>query len=410
MFKTSLPALILTLALSGILHAQSHSALSEGNSINGLPVQQDPSVRIIENYINPKYARPRSSGGRGNPGRGSSPMSIGDYQPISKNELSLSSCYENTSLTGGFLNMFPGREYADWASKSCGSSDIVGRIGFGIRTSNLPISQGGPGWRIGMRLHQTTDSLGTRGALIADYTLTGAGAPFVGMPAAVIVGELDLPTPIVVGDYDFFAGWIGFTWSYYFQEFETGALLVATTGSPCASPLSPPDPITNTYDCIVEYDLASGTPLNSFTPAPGQGSLYLQLWEEDPFAAQIGFRSQSPNVDSYSCGTMVIGQTWDADVLVVQSGHTSALVFGFDTPLSFTLSSGYNLLIGDGGSGEMLGLTTTPGPLASFSLTVPFDLSLVGRYVGTQGIVIGGGTGAGPYALTNAIDCTIGTY
>lgn len=395
--------LILSLAItvSGRAHAQ---------TLGEVPLQQTsaqhPSVRVVQNYVNPDFARPRAT-----PlASGAGMNQLFGRTPAGRSALSLSSCYANTNNGSSYFDLTVNREIADWGSKACGSTNIVGKIGFGIRTTNLPVSQGGPGFRIGMRLHGSGGGPGVRGPLIADYTISGDGVPFAPAPAALITGEFVLPTPIIVGDYNPFGGWDFFHWSYYHVENATDPLLVTTTGAPCGAFFSGSDPSTGTYDCIEQYISSTGLSLGQFTPFPGLGSLYLQLWEEDPFPALIQIRQQAPNVLSYSCDPIVIGDTWDASVNVSQSGHSLALVFGFDTPFSLTLSGGQVLLVLDAGSGEMLGLTSMGGPLANFSVAVPFDLALVGRYVGTQAIAYGSGVGVTTFALTNAVDCTIGTH
>ena len=373
------------------------------------PVVADPTMRIVENYVNPDYARPRRAGRRSN-GLPTGPgiKALGDPQLANRQDLSLSLCYDNSRSGTAFWDTFFGTEIVDQASKQCGSSNIVGRIGAGIRTENLPVSQGGPGWTIGLRIYMGTGS--GPGPLVADYTLSGDGVPFPTQPAAYIVQEMDLPTPIYVGDYGLFTtGWLDFHWSYYRIEAETDPLLVTTTGGGCGFTI--PDPLTATRDCLVERDLATGTTLQIFETGVGLGSLYLQMWEEDPFEALTADRNHPANVLAYTAEPIVIGQDWDASVSAFVAGHSTSLLFGFDTPSSLVLGGGQVLLVADlGGSGEMLGLGAVVDPVADFVIPVPYDLSLVGRYVGTQAIVWGGGGGAGPFRLTNAIDCTIGTY
>lgn len=398
---------ILAFACPGEALTQSAVSHAQAPLADAARLVQDPSVRIVENYVNPLYAVSRSMGAAA-PGE-LQPRPSGDPQA-----LSLSSCYDNTLSGSPYYDLAAGREIVDFGNKSCGSSNIVGKIGFGVRTTQLPVSQGGPGFRIGLRLYGSSTNganPGALGPLVADYTIIGDGVPFAPAPAAYIQGELTLPTPVIIGDYNFFAGWTGFGWSYYWKENATDPLLAATAGGACATFFSP-DPNTGTYDCLASYVYPSetGPYLGSSTPSPGLGSLYLELWEEDPFPATIAFRNAAPNVPSYSCNPIIIGGTWSPQVLVVQSGHTLGLVFGFDTPVSVALGGGQVVLVADGGSGELLGFAPRPGPLASWSLTVPFDLSLVGRYVGTQAIAYGAGAGVTTYSLTNAIDCTIGTF
>ena len=185
-------SLLLSLPLAAVTAGQARPVAS---SPSPMPVVQDPSVRIVENYVNPAYARPRAGASSGGHAVAVVP---GSASPPGRQELSLSSCYQNTASGTFYYDLEPDTELADWGSKQCGSSNIVGKIGFGVRTTRLPVSQGGSGFRIGMRLHASGGGPGVRGALIADYTIAGDGVPFAPLPAALIADELVLPTPIVV--------------------------------------------------------------------------------------------------------------------------------------------------------------------------------------------------------------------
>ena len=102
----------------------------------------------------------------------------------------------------------------------------------------------------------------------------------------------------------------------------------------------------------------------------------------------------------------MIGRPWTGAVDLTTTGHAFALVIAFDRPIELLLAGGQWLLVADGGSGELFGFLPRPGPLAVFSGAIPLDLSLVGAYVGSQAIHVGG---VAPFALSNAMDLTIGS-
>jgi plastocyanin len=88
------------------------------------------------------------------------------------------------------------------------------------------------------------------------------------------------------------------------------------------------------------------------------------------------------------------------------TGHSSALLFGFDTPIALTLAGGQTLLCLDvGGNGELLSKSIQPGPTALFGLSIPNLPSLCGFTFCMQAIHLGGVV---PFALSNAVDVTVG--
>jgi len=109
-----------------------------------------------------------------------------------------------------------------------------------------------------------------------------------------------------------------------------------------------------------------------------------------------------------STGGPILGTTLAVSVDLTTTGHDFALLFGFDAPFDFTLGGGQTLLCLDlFGSGEILGQTTQPGPTALFSIPIPNNPSLCGFSFCMQSIQFGG---AVPFALSDALDATIGSF
>lgn len=122
--------------------------------------------------------------------------------------------------------------------------------------------------------------------------------------------------------------------------------------------------------------------------------------------AGVGLRNAGPNPASYAASAPVLGETWTATVDLATTGHALAQLIGFDSTADVTLGAGQRLLCLDlGGSGELLGIPAAPGPLASFSVAVPFEPSLSGRVIPTQAVHLGG---VMPFALSNAQDLSFG--
>lgn len=122
--------------------------------------------------------------------------------------------------------------------------------------------------------------------------------------------------------------------------------------------------------------------------------------------ARVGNRSAPGNADSYRATRPVLGGTLHATVKVADTtGHLSAALFGFDTPLDVALAGGQHLLCFDGGGGELLQLAPRFGPVATFDIAVPNDPSLMGERYFTQALHYGGVV---PFALSNAQDLYLG--
>ena len=126
-------------------------------------------------------------------------------------------------------------------------------------------------------------------------------------------------------------------------------------------------------------------------------------------SASAHFRNAGANPASYAATTLpVLGTTYVGTVdLAGTTGHSLAWLVGYASPLSATLAGGQVLLVNafDAG-GELLLQPAKSGPLATFGVPVPSDVSYVGFRISTQALHVGGVT---PFALSNAQDLRLGS-
>ena len=145
--------------------------------------------------------------------------------------------------------------------------------------------------------------------------------------------------------------------------------------------------------------------INIHTMTFGAGEIRGQICDSGATA----FRNSGANPASYTCAPLIFGGSLSATVDLTTTGHSFAVLFGFDTAVDVGLASGQRLLCLDvGGSGEIFdgdGLGPIAGPSAVFTAPVPFDLSLCNFSFCSQAIHLGG---VMPFALSNAQDLTLG--
>ena len=119
--------------------------------------------------------------------------------------------------------------------------------------------------------------------------------------------------------------------------------------------------------------------------------------------ATVATRNAGSNPFTYAASPASIGEDSKLTVFTVVTGHTSALVIGFDTAIQATLSGGQVLLCI--GSSELVNTGFQSGPLSTFTLPIPNDPTLVGTTICTQAVHA---FGTSPFALSNAQDLVIG--
>ena len=124
--------------------------------------------------------------------------------------------------------------------------------------------------------------------------------------------------------------------------------------------------------------------------------------------SEATLRNGGTNPVSLSSSTAVLGGTLQATVDLTTTGHDSAFLLAFDTPISgVTLSTGQTLLCIDQGSGELLsgaGLFAA-GPTATFSIPVPNDPCLYEFEFCLFAVHV---FGIDPFSLSNVYDMRIG--
>ena len=114
------------------------------------------------------------------------------------------------------------------------------------------------------------------------------------------------------------------------------------------------------------------------------------------------FRNAGTNPASFTCNLPIPGANWTPAVDLGTTGHALAAVVAFADPAEFLLSGGQTLLIG---GAVAFDLPAQAGPLASWSVPVPTDVTFVGVPFSAQAVHVGSVT---PFALSNAQDCRIG--
>lgn len=392
---------VLALVAAPVLGAESRAATLASDPAT--PILDADAAGIVERYVSPAFAVPgaivvpATLPGRRTRGRAPAPIAP---PPLEASSI----CFENGVLPPASLTylMYDDQELCDWGTKSCASSGVVTRFQVAVRTSQLSRTFGGPGTQLGLRLYAggSGGAPGELGTLVAEVALDSAvGTSPGGAPVTVII-ERSFPTPLRIPDGPI-------AWSYVDKGQRHEVVLVGTGGGSCTTSLR--DPFTGTQDCLADYDYpaqAAGHYYWSFSPAAGRGTTYFRLFEEASHPASASAYNHAPNPASYTCDAPRIGVPWVALVDLRTTGHTMAAVFAFDSSAEIPLAGGQWLLIGDSGSGELLGLAPRPGPVAAFVSLVPVDLSIVGLYVGTQAIHFGGVV---PFALSNAMDLILGT-
>lgn len=151
-------------------------------------------------------------------------------------------------------------------------------------------------------------------------------------------------------------------------------------------------------------DVMVGATIADVGSSTASGAAY--LFEFQGVASAIP-RNAGTNPASLTANAPVLGGMVTANVDLTTTGHTLAWLVGFDSPFTYVFTGGQTLLCLDlGGSGELLGAGAMPGPLASWSIALPIDLALCGFEVCVQALHFGGVV---PFALSNALDCVIGT-
>ena len=139
----------------------------------------------------------------------------------------------------------------------------------------------------------------------------------------------------------------------------------------------------------------------------GATSASAQPYALAPSAGSL-LRNAGSNPMSYTVAAdPILGANFQGSVdLGGTTGHSLALLVGFATPADSPLAGGATLLVNaNDPSGELLTQAPQVGPVASFTIAVPNDLTLAGLQLATQAIHFGA---VSPFALSNAQDLQLG--
>ena len=171
-------------------------------------------------------------------------------------------------------------------------------------------------------------------------------------------------------------------------------------GNSCSSP----DPFDNYMDYSDDRCMARFTAEQANRMRCSLVNYRPNLASSCASVAAVNNRSAAANRDDFQATTPTLGGLLGMRVNLSASGHTMALVVGFESPANITLGAGQVLLVDPTNpAGEIFGLSSKPGPLAVYELPIP--ASLCGRTFYAQAIEFGG---VFPFTLTNAQDLVFG--
>ncbi len=123
--------------------------------------------------------------------------------------------------------------------------------------------------------------------------------------------------------------------------------------------------------------------------------------------ASVGYRNSGANVDSYAASRPILGSTFQATVDLTTTGHTSAVILGYDRGDTLAVMNGYFLLVDPSSTpSAWFPPVVLNGPTAQLSYAIPNDSALCGLRIFTQAVHAGGAPGI---ALSNAQDLLFGT-
>lgn len=272
---------------------------------------------------------------------------------------------------------------------------------------------------------------GTQEACFVIAGLPGDTTPGDGIPDCYIV-TVDVTT--VAFDWPAATlsqiGQVG--WSYHHDEFTgfgTGPLLIVAP-NPCGPPFGAPPVVAGAIDCFDIHGDADGTPAGPCTDpmvcvgtfaftTPGIASFYIETREARfAGAAQVPRNSAiAPNGGVLAPGATPpsVGFIWDP-IVFPRPGGVSATDFiivtvgPIDLPGFFPPPNGTLLCDIFTPPGILVTVTNPPaggGPGTPFFIPIPFNCSLIGFSVCTQGGYFDPFAG---FELTNALDITFGNF
>ena len=318
-------------------------------------------------------------------------------------------CYVDTDTAGFFTTVTAGTELIDWGimggsatTKCTGLSNIVSSFTFAYATSSPDSSVSGPGAALTLTFYTSWKGFAQDSGNCPVATFAFSGLPgFSGTSTGT--GTSHAFFVDLTGGFEFCMpdGRFG----YGFRgDGNTGPLLCDP--NPCTG--NPPEVIE-----IWTPD-TKGVGISWFFHSPPFVTPYCHIARSDLSGspAAVALRNGAPNAPgSLSCTAPELAGSFTLTA-ADPAGHSVAIAFAFDTPISFQLGGGQRLLCLDvGGNGELLtggglALTSTgPATWTSGALPVPKNLDLCGSTLCVQAIFA---FGVVPFALSSACDLTIG--
>ena len=136
-----------------------------------------------------------------------------------------------------------------------------------------------------------------------------------------------------------------------------------------------------------------------------QGDAWLGRYAPICGPASVKPRNAGSNPQSFQVSTPFLGSTFVATADLSTTGHSTAVLFAFDGAVDITLGGGQHVLAADLFGHGAFYRSSQPGPLATFTFSIPVDANLCGFHISMQAIHVGGVV---PFALSNAQDLVVG--
>lgn len=286
-----------------------------------------------------------------------------------------------------------GEELLDWGVKDCNGAGLIESFTIRYRSGAVDPSLGGPGAALSVALFRDSRGFGVPGFELFRRTLTGLPARISSVPSVLLTFDFG-DHPLRLQD-----GRIG--WSVMQLDGQTGPELVRA-----------PRPELGTIDALDLYagPAAAGNYVGTFNyggcAAPGFGpcaSLWLQIEEIDESEL-----ASSTSVNGSGANPNVLSELQPARLGQVWAMHFDLTGFPGTTSTNLFVSLGGTLPIPTP-VGELL---IAPGqilrpPLSANGthlVAIPFDLSLAGIVLHTQGAL----RSPGSLLLTNGLVVTLG--
>jgi hypothetical protein len=328
----------------------------------------------------------------------------------------------NNNDLGGFVGADTGNGCCEWFDAAVkgfagNGSDLMNNIVFAYCSAMAPVGSGGPGGSVKLGFYEGyTWFGGAPTTTVAAFTLTGlpantASSSFFGGFRCFFI-QVTFTTMVSFQD-----GPIGYSWKFL----DSGTTGVVAGTWPflscvvsCSGAVQQVDAQGMT-DILDEY-CPPGNRLATFTFGTTSGSwtsMSMDVREATDFTAtQVGYNASiSPNGDTLSANTAVVGGTWTATL--ARSPVTVAGTYNVKVrPTRIALPNGVGapapvqgrLLISGAVLGSLNGAHNGTASTTAASAAIPTQFSLICVHYAAQATATGGGV-----KLTSALEGTTGT-